>query len=199
MNTLKVFASLSLISLVACSTPTNKRVLVLGRGKLTVKENNISMNDGSGYAEETADVMGDKAVTYNVTTPSGKTTLTIPEEKGFYVINLKTDTVVGSQQILGKNISSSRVISQEELKGNIDSLTKLTMGQNVSAANHNYFILPNQVVKVSDNMEAKVFGPFTKIPATLETDKNGNAPEIYKFYTNTELRQLINNFKKMTF
>jgi predicted ATP-grasp superfamily ATP-dependent carboligase len=157
------------------------------------------MNDGSGYAEETVDVMGDKAVTYNVTTPSGKTTLTIPEERGFYIINLKTDTVVGSQQILGKNISSNRVISQEELKGNIDSLTRLTMGQNVSAANHNYFILPNQVVKVSDNMDAKVFGPFTKIPATLDADKNGNAPEIYKFYTNTEMRQLINNFKKMTF
>jgi hypothetical protein len=199
MNTLKVFASLGLISLVACSTPSNKRVLVLGRGKLIVKENNISMNDGSGYAEETVDVMGDKAVTYNVTTPSGKTTLTIPEERGFYIINLKTDTVVGSQQILGKNISSNRVISQEELKGNIDSLTRLTMGQNVSAANHNYFILPNQVVKVSDNMDAKVFGPFTKIPATLDADKNGNAPEIYKFYTNTEMRQLINNFKKMTF
>jgi hypothetical protein len=48
-------------------------------------------------------------------------------------------------------------------------------------------------------MDAKVFGPFTKIPATLDADKNGNAPEIYKFYTNTEMRQLINNFKKMTF
>jgi hypothetical protein len=60
-------------------------------------------------------------------------------------------------------------------------------------------ILPNKPTKISDNPDAKVFGPFTKIPGTLEADKNGKAPEIYKFYTNTEMRDLIANFKKMTY
>jgi len=198
MKSSRILTSLSFIFLVACNTPVSKKLLVLGRGELTVKDNNIAMNDGSGYAEQTVDVTGDKAVTYNVTTPSGKTTVTIPEEKGFYLLNLKTDTVVGGQQFLGTN-GSSRTITQEQLKLNIDSLTKLTAGQNVSAAAHNYFVLPQQVIKVSENMEAKVFGPFTKIPSTLEADKNGNTPEIYKFYTNTEMRQLIQNFKKMTY
>ena len=59
--------------------------------------------------------------------------------------------------------------------------------------------MPNQLVKISDNTDAKVFGPFTKIPGTIEADKDGKAPEIYKFYTNTELRELIEKLKTMTF
>jgi len=89
-------------------------------------------------------------------------------------------------------------MTQEELRSKIDSLTKLTKGANISAG-HNYMLLPNQLTKISDNSEAKVFGPFTKIPGTLEADKNGKAPEIYKFYTNAEMRDLIANLKKMTY
>lgn len=171
----------------------------MGRGTVTANGNDITMKEGSGYTEETVDVSGDKSVTWNVTTPTGKTTINIPGEKGFYILNLRTDTIVGSQQIIGRDISSSRTITQEELKKKIDSLTRLTEGANISAANHNYIILPNQPVKISDNTEARVFGPFTKIPGTLEADKNGKAPEIYKFYTNGEMRDLIASFKKMTY
>lgn len=175
----------------------SKKVLIMGRGGLTANGNDITMNEGSGYSEETVELSGDKAVSLNVTTPGGKTTISIPAEKGFYVLNLKTDTIVGSQQVFGKDLSSSRVISQEELKLKIDSLTKLTAGANVSTG-RSYFILPNQVVKITANIEARIFGPFTKIPGTLEADKTGKAPEIYKFYTNSEMRELIANLKKMT-
>ncbi len=190
---------MAIAALFACNSPVNKKVLIMARGAVTANGNDITMNDGSGYAEETVEVSGDKAVTWNVTTPTGKTTVEIPGEKGFYILNLKSDTIVGSQQIVGKDISSSRTISQEELKMKIDSLTKLTAGANISPAGHNYIILPGQLKKISDNAEAKVFGPFTKIPGTLEADKKGNAPEIYKFYTNSEMRELIENFKKMTY
>ena len=188
------FAGLS-----ACNSEANKKVLIMGRGSITANGNDITMKDGSGYTEEKVDVSEDKPVSWSVTTPMGKTTVNIPEEKGFYILNLKTDTIVGSQQIMGTDISSSRVISQEELKKKIDSLTKLTTGTNISAGGHSYIILPGQIKKISDNMDANVFGPFTKIPGTLEADKNGKAPEIYKFYTNGEMRQLISNLKKMTF
>jgi hypothetical protein len=194
----RFIALCSIITLMACNTPVTKKVLIMGRGKITAKDNNISMTDGSGYTEETVDINGDKPVTWNVTTPSGKTTINIPEEKGFYILNLKTDTIVGSQQIMGKDLGG-RTMSQEELKVKIDSLTKLTTGANVSPESHNFFILPNQLAKVSGNIEAKVFGPFNKIPGTLEADKNGNAPEIYKFYTNVGMRELIANLKKMTY
>ena len=171
----------------------------MGRGSITANDNNITMKEGSGYAEETVELSGEKPAALNVTTPLGKTNIDIPAEKGFYILNLRQDTIVGSQQIVGKDLSSSRTITQEELKMKIDSLIKLTTGANISPGGHNYIILPKQPKKISDNAEAKVFGPFTKIPATLEADKNGKAPEIYKFYTNNEMRDLIATFKKMTY
>lgn len=194
----RLLALFSIVILIACNSPVTKKVLIMGRGKITVKDNKITMNEGSGYAEETIEIRGDKPDSWTVTTATGKTTINIPEEKGFYILNLKTDTIVGSQQNIGKDLRG-RTMSQEELKLNIDSLTKLTKGTNVSPGSHNFFILPNQLIKVSPNIEAKVFGPFIKIPGTIEVDKNGNAPEIYKFYTNSEMRDLITTLKKMTY
>jgi hypothetical protein len=186
-------------TLIACGGgEADKKLLIFGRGDINVVENNITMNDKSGSAETTIDVIGDKAVSYNVSAPSGKTTISVPEEKGFYILNLKTDTLVGSQQNIGSDLSG-RTMTQEELQGKIDSLVQLTTGKNVTPGAHNYIVLPNTVVKVSANPEAQVFGPFTKIPGTLEADKDGKAPEIYKFYTNTEVRDLIDRLKKMTF
>lgn len=198
MKKSSLIALIAIAIIFACNTAANKKVLIMGRGAIKLNGNDISMSDGSGYTEETVEVSGDKAITWNVTTPSGKTTVAIPEEKGFYILNLKTDTIVGSRQIFGTDISSKRTISQEELKLKIDSLTKLTAGANISPG-HNYIVLPSELKKISDDTDAKLFGPFTTIPGTLEADKNGKAPEIYKFYTNNELRALISNLKKMTF
>jgi len=190
---------ISIIALFGCNSSASKKVLIMGRGTISANGNDITMKDGTGYAEETIELSGDKPETRSVTTPSGTTKIEIPGEKGLYILNLKTDTVVGSQQIIGTDISSTRVITQEELKKKIDSLTKLTTGANVSAAGHNYIIFPNQLKKITDNADAKAFGPFNKIPGTLEADKNGKAPEIYKFYTNSEIRDLIVSLKKMTY
>lgn len=199
MNKHNFVTFLAIAALFACNSGSDKKVLIMGRGSITANGNDITMKDGSGYAEETVEAGGGKAVAWNVTTGSGKTTVNVPAEKGFYILNLRNDTVVGSQQIFGTDISSNRTITQEELKSKIDSLTKLTTGSNISPGGHNYILLPHQLKKISDNPDAKVFGPFTKIPGTLEADKNGKAPEIYKFYTNTEMRDLISSFKKMTY
>lgn len=194
----RVIALCCLVTFFACSTPTvTKKVLIIGRGKLTARDNAVTMTDGSGYVEETVEVTDEKPVSWNVTTPTGKTTVNIPEEKGFYILNLKTDTLVGSQQNLGSELSG-RTITQEELKVKIDSLVQLTTGANVSSASHNYFVLPGQLIKVSQSTEAKIFGPFTKIPGSIEADKDGKAPEIFKFYTNTEMRELIARLRKNT-
>lgn len=199
MNKRHFIATVAIATLMACNTPANKKVLIMGRGSIAINGNDINMKSGSGYTEETVEISGEEPVTWNVTTPSGKTNIEIPREKGFYILSLRNDTIVGSQQIIGKDISSSRMITQEELKRKIDSLTKLTAGANISSAGHNYIILSDQPKKISDNANAKVFGPFTQIPGTLEADKNGKAPEIYKFYTNSEMRDLIANLKKMTY
>lgn len=193
-----LIALCSMVSFMACSSPVTKKVLIIGRGKITATENDITMTDGSGYTEEKVEVKGDKPVAWNVTTPSGKTTINIPADNGFYILNLKSDTIVGSQQNMGKDLGG-RTITQEELKVTIDSLTKLTGGANVSTGGHNYFIVPNQLTKVTSNIDAQVFGPFTKIPGSIEADKDGKAPEIFKFYTNGEMRDLIVSLKKNTY
>lgn len=183
----------------SCNSAANRKVLIMGRGIIATSGNDITVKDGSGYTQETVDVSGEKAVSWNVTIPAGKVTVNIPEEKGSYILNLKTDTIVGSRQIFGKDISSTHVMTQEELKIKIDSLIKLTAGANISSTGNNFIILPNELQKISDNTDAQIFGPFTQIPGTIETAKDGKAPEIYKFYTNTEMRELIFKLKKLSF
>ncbi len=195
----KQFAFITLILFaVACHKPVTRKVIIMGRGKIVVSDQKVDMQDGTGYAEESENIEGTEPITWKITTPKGKSTVTIPEEKGTYILNLKKDTLVGSLQLVGLDISNQNVITQEELKWKIDSLIKLTKGDNVEFGGRNYFILPGQIIKISSNINAKIYGPFTLISNTIDTDDNNTMPEIYKFYTNTEMHQLIEKFKKMT-
>ena len=195
----RVFAFIALILMaVSCHKPITRKVIIMGRGKIIVSDQKVEMQDGTGYAEESEDIEGTQPVKWDVTTPKGKSTVTIPEERGVYILNLKTDTLVGSLQLVGLDLSNKNVITQEELKLKIDSLTQLTKGDNVQFGGRNYFILPGQIIKITPNIHAKIYGPFTLISNTIETDDNNTMPEIYKFYTNTEMHQLIEKFKKMT-
>lgn len=195
---------LSLITLivcgliVSCSNGPSKKVIIIGKGEIIVNENSITMKDKSGYAEQTMELLGNKEEVLNVETPTGKSTITIPNDAGVYILNLRVDTLAGSKQNFGKDLNNREVISQEKIKVIIDSLQKLTVGKNVSAEGNNFMILPNQLTKISSNINAKVFGPYTKIPSTLEADKDGNAPELFKFYTNTEVRDLIEHLIQQT-
>lgn len=191
------YAAIGLVFLASCSGGGAKKVVILGRGEIDAKENSITMKGSTGYAEKTIE-LGEKAELLKVETPDDKKDVSIPEGKGTFVLNLKTDTIVGSRQFFGKDLSSSKVITLEELGLKIDSLVQLTTGANVKAGGSNFIILPNQVIKISDNPEAKFYGPFTKIPQTMEMGKDGKEPELYKFYTNTEMRELIEKLKKMT-
>lgn len=200
MKWTKIIYSVLLIAFVtSCNKPVTRKVVIMGRGKLKVENKSISMEDGTGYAEEISEITGNEPVEWDITTPQGKTKITVPEERGVYILNLKTDTLVGSLQIVGVDLSRSNQITQEELQWKIDSLTKLTKGDNVQLGGRNYFILPRQIIKVSPNINAKIFGPFTLISNTMEVDDKNELPEIYKFYTNTEMHQLIDKFKKMTY
>jgi hypothetical protein len=97
-------------------------------------------------------------------------------------------------QHVGSESGESR-ITQDMLKQKLDSLQKLTLGQNVSEANKNYFITPGKITKISSNTKGKVFGPFTTIPGSFDA---GSVPEIYKFYSMKEIREIIGNLQKMS-
>ncbi len=187
----------ALILLASCTSEVQKKVLIMGKGDIVVAEKNVTMVKGSGYAEKELIFTDKEAIVLNVETEDGKKEFTIPAEIGYYILNLKKDTVAGSIQIFGKDVSNNAVITQEDLKLKIDSLVQMVAGKNINSKT-NFMVLPGQPGKISNNINAKVFGPFRKIPATLEVAEDSKEPEIYKFYTNAELVDLIAKLKKLT-
>ena len=186
----------AVIGLSACKGHM-KKILVYASDKINVDESQkniaVANGDGTTHHEQELDFATGDPVTLNIETPQGKYTLTAPED-GLYIANVKTDTVVGSKQHVGAEGGEAR-ISQEALKHKLDSLEKLTMDQNVSDANQNYFIAPGKIVRITAETKAKVFGPFTTIPGSFDA---GSVPAIYKFYAMKEMREIIANLQKMS-
>jgi hypothetical protein len=172
-----------------------KKVIVYANSDIQVDntKTNITVGEGSPQREQELDFSGSGPVTLNVQTSSGKLTLDVPED-GLYIANLKTDTIVGSYVHTGADAADTRV-TQDQLKQKLDSLQKLARGENVSAANRNFFVLPNHIAKLTSIAEAKVFGPYTPIPSAFDA---GSVPEIYKFYSIKEMHETINKLTGYT-
>jgi len=171
-----------------------KKILVYASGDIQVDntKQHITVTDGTTHHEQELDFTTGDPVNLDIQSPQGKITLTATDD-GLYIANLKTDTVVGSMQHVGAEGGEAR-ITQEALKQKLDSLQKLAVGQNVSEANKNYFIVPGKIVRLSSNPKGKVFGPFTAIPGSFDA---ASVPEIYKFYSMKEMREIIGNLEKM--
>jgi hypothetical protein len=183
-----------LLGLSACKGHS-KKILVYASSDIQVdnSQKNISVTDGTTHHEHELDFKGGDPVTLNVQSPSGKFTLEATED-GLYIANLKNDTVIGSYQHVGSDNGDAK-ITQEALKQKLDSLQKLLTGENVSAAGRNYFIAPGKIVRITGETNARVFGPYTTIPGAFDA---GSVPEIYKFYSIKEIREIIGNLTKMT-
>jgi hypothetical protein len=184
---------IAITALTACSSH-DKKILVYASSDIQVDETqkNITVSEGSTHHEKELDFTGSDPVTLNIQTSSGKFTLQATDG-GLYIVNLKNDTVVGSYQHVGADNGEVK-ITQDALKQKLDSLQKLVVGENISAAAKNYFIAPGKIVWITAERKAKVFGPFVTIPGDFDA---ASAPEIYKFYTNKEVRAIIDNLSKM--
>lgn len=184
------------LSFAACKGH-EKKVLVYASDKIQVDATQqhitIASGDGTTHHEQELDFSTGDPVTLNVESPQGKYTITIPDD-GLYIANCKTDTVVGSRQHVGSGGGDAH-ITQDALKQKLDSLQKLAQGQNVSEANQNYFIIPGKAAKLTNETKARVFGPFTTIPGGFDAS---SVPEIYKFYSMKEMREIIARLIKMT-
>jgi hypothetical protein len=172
------FSLLALTLLASCSSSI-KRVYVLSKGPATVDEaaKTISAKDGTGHEE--------KVVNYTVT-------LT---DKGLYVLNVKNDTIIGALQNYTAPKLQQNLLTQEDLKVKIDSLQQLVAGKIVSKEK-NFFILPNQVVKITDNLEAIIVTPYHQMRSAEKVD--GQAPEVYRFYSIREIRETIGKLEELT-
>jgi hypothetical protein len=195
MQRLSGFLFVAVISLFTACKGHEKKILVYASSDIQTdnSKTNITVTEGTTHHEQELDFSGSDPVTLNVTSPAGKFSLNAGDD-GLYIANLKSDTVIGSFQHVGAD-NGNATISQDALKIKLDSLQKLLTGQNVSDAHRNYFILPGKIVKITSQTQAKVFGPFTTIPGSFDA---GSVPEIYKFYSIKEIREIIDNLQKMT-
>ena len=190
---------LSLSFLVACSggSKGGKTLFVYSSGKLQVdksKPETISFEPSNQHNEEILTYSGEGKVTVTVKSSTGDKTYELPDN-GTYVLNLKKDTLIGGLVNFG-NSGMPTVISTEQLEHIIDSTKQLIEGRNASDANKTYFLVPGSVKKVSARETAKILGPYNAIPGKIEADKDGNAPEYYKFFTNTEKRKSLDDLMK---
>ena len=192
----KVIVFAIIVSSAACSS-TQKKVLVYAKGTATVNEatKTITASDGAGSDEKTLLLSDKEKVTINIETTNGKSAIDIPEN-GYYIVNAKQDTIVGSYQKYGEAKTTKAVMTQALLKQSIDSLQQIIQGKNISAANRNFFILPMTAVKVTTNMDAFIVGPFHQMTSIEKVEDK--EPEVYRFYSVKEVRETIKKLTELT-
>ncbi|HEY4062476.1 MAG TPA: hypothetical protein VGM30_11270 [Puia sp.] len=172
----------------------DKKILLYASGTIQTDNSklNVTVADGTTHHEQELEFPGSDPVTLNIQSPLGKFSLNATED-GLYIANLKNDTVIGSYQHVGADNGDAK-ITQDALKQKLDSLQKLLTGQNVSDANRNFYILPGKIARITPEIRAKVFGPYTTVPGSFDA---GSVPEIYKFYSIKEIREIVANLSKM--
>lgn len=182
-----------IVLLAACTAAPEKKVVVMASGKLTINGDAIKIEPGTTHNEATISVKGDK-ITVEGFNGAGSFPVT---EAGTYLLNLKKDTLIGGYQSFGEASTREARISQEILMERMDSLKQLMVGANVSEARKNNFLAPGQLKKISAMDNAILVGPYKGLPASLEADKEGKVPEVYKFVTNKDARETIGRLEKM--
>lgn len=192
---IRTYLFIAILGLSACSSH-EKKVVVMSKGKADIDLNagTIKSTDGAGHEEKTLDI-NSKTVSFKLNTPAGEATVDLLEN-GLYVVNVKNDTIIGSYQKYVSTAETGKSMTQEMLKTKIDSLILLTEGKNISAENRNYFILPNTAAKISTNKDAEVVGPYHRMRSAEKMD--GKEPEIYRFYSIKEIREMIANLQVLT-
>ena len=182
-----VFLSIISLCFYSCNGG-GKKVVVMASGTIKADGNTITLQPGTTHNEQTIVPSGDKLT---VNAPSGNKEFDV-KEAGLYLLNLKKDTIAGSYQKTGTD-NSQIVITEENLWQRVDSLTMLMKGQGVTEAKRNYSIPPMSIAKITKNTEAEIIGPYRKIPGSFDPSKEH---EVYKFFTNKELSDIIEKVKK---
>jgi len=176
----------------ACSPGVEKKVVIMASGKIQVDKNSktITLEPGTQHNEDELDLSGKDSKITVKGYPDGDKSFDVPES-GLYLLNLKNDTLVGNIVNFGSSgIPTS--ITTDQLEHIIDSTQQLIDGKNASDANKTYFILPASVKKLTSNLNAQVLNPYKNIPYKVDADKDGKAPEIYKFFTDKQKRESLN-------
>ena len=187
---------LSALLLASCSIGL-KKIVVFGKGSINISpdDKTITVKDDGPNEDKTTELHHLSSLNLTIKKPKGDESVTIGEN-GLYLVNAKSDTVIGIYQNYDDKRAGVKQISQDDLKKGIDSLIQLTQNKNISAANHNFFVLPFQAVKITQNTDAIIVPPFTEMPLM---EQNGDVkPEVYRFYNISEIRETIANLQALT-
>jgi hypothetical protein len=196
MKSTLIVIAVSSLFIASCSSKHEKKVFVLSSGKFTVDESqkNITQDPSNTHTEQALTYNTSDKVSITVKTPDGTKTYDVPED-GSYVLNLKVDTLTGGIVNYG-TAGRPASMSTEQYDHMVDSTEQLINGKNASDANKTYFIIPAAIKKISAATSVLVVGPYKGIPYSLEQDDNGKTPEVYKFFTNKQQRESLDDLKK---
>jgi hypothetical protein len=189
----KTIACLSVIILLASCSSGGKKVFVISEGSANINTDDRTITvTGTGHEEKEVMFYESGNMELKLTTKAGNATATLTDN-GVYILNAKTDTIVGSfvnytaPKTVGKNIT------EEEMRANVDSLQQILSG-NVKYGK-TYYILPNQAVKITDNQDANIITPYHQM-TSVSTEK-GKTPEVYRFYMISEVRNTLQKLKNL--
>ena len=174
---------------VSCSGGGEKKILVLANDNANIDEEAMSVNSKatSGHTEKLLDYKTGDPVSIHVISANSDYEAQIPDN-GYYILNAKTnDTIIGSYQEYNAQ-QSGKTYSTDEIKAKVDSLDLLMKGQNVSAANKNFFVPPGKSEKITGNANAIIIAPFHQMSSIAVT--GNETPEVYRFYTIKEVRDI---------
>lgn len=192
-----LFGFAAFLLFTSCNHAVTKKILVMSKGKATIDKAAKTINVPAGetsHEEQTVELTDAGNLTFQIATADNKYSVDIPAN-GYYVLNAKQDTIIGSYQAYNAPTGQAKTITQESIKHSIDSLQKLLQG-NASAANKTFYILPGKAMKITDNMDATLVGPFNSL-TTLEAT-NGKTPEVYKFFTSKDVRETLAHLQNLT-
>ncbi len=190
--------SLSLLCLLSSCSSSTKRILVIAKGSININSNTITIKDDGGTSEMPTDFANcPKTFHLILKKDDGDVTVNIEGDgDGYYLLNAKNDTIIGSFQKYGVPTGTYTTVSQDALKKDIDSLQLLITNNNVSPANRNYFILPYQAAKITNNLDAFMVTPYHRMTSIEKVgDKD---PEVYRFWSIKEVRETLEKLKAMT-
>ncbi len=182
---------LGMVLLASCAAG-HKKVFVLSHGTAEIDTDNRKISAaGKGHDEKTVLFHDEGKTDIQVSSQAGNATVSL-DGTGVYILNIKTDTIIGSFVNYTAPKKEVDKISEEELRANIDSLEQIINGR-VSIEKKTFFILPNQAVKISDNTDAHIVTPFHQM--TSIAVKKDETPEVYRFYMISEARETLQKLK----
>ena len=197
MKNILLLAGIIVIVFVSCSSGSQKIIVYSNNGAAIDEASKvITTKDTFGHNNKEIKFSGSDKKTIVVKSGAGDQNIDI-EGAGYFIVNAKArDTIIGGLQKYSTPEEANRVMTQEQLSHNIDSLKQMMTGTNTNAANKTFFILPYTAAKITDNEDAFIVGPYHRMTSIAkEGDKD---PEVYRFYSIREVRETVGKLEKLT-